>query len=143
MKTILLALFLATQMCQALTLAWNRNPEPNITKYEVLWGDTPSTISGKLDAGNNIQLKIPDEILIEGKTYYFAVRAINDLGMFSSPSVPISVYIHKEENPDWAKIRHINVQMSIDGGVTYTSIGRVPYPKLTKQRYKTNIISPK
>ena len=117
------------QALPTVNVLWNKNPESDVVKYEISYGLVKGVYSTTVETSNTT-IQIPN--LVVGKTYYMSVIAINKEGAKSPPSSEISVKIYN---------RYINVQMSVDGGLTYKSIGTVPYPKITGQKYKTNIVT--
>lgn len=68
----------------SVTLAWNASPDPNIIEYQVYVGTASQSYSTVISAGNSTAVNITD--LTQGATYYFAVTAINMLGIESSYS---------------------------------------------------------
>jgi hypothetical protein len=80
-------------------IAWDRNPESNVTGYKVYWGRTSRIYEQVLNAGSNPQAVLPD--LTPGQSYYCAVTAYNDQGQESSYSSEITViYGTVTEDPD-------------------------------------------
>src|SRR5262245_11917220 len=84
------ALFLCAETAQAasLTLAWNRNPEPEVVGYVIEWGNQPGNRPYRIAVGNLTSYTING--LTYGAPYYFAVRAQNTFGVESSPSTEVS-----------------------------------------------------
>jgi hypothetical protein len=80
-------LLLAIPRAEALTLAWDRNNEPNIAGYKVYYGETNSAAT-MLNAGNSTTITINN--LSNGKTYYFYVTAYNTAALESNPSQRIT-----------------------------------------------------
>lgn len=72
-------------------LAWNPNPEPNIANYRLSYGTASRSYTQNVDAGTATSVTVSG--LEQGKTYYFAVRAINDKGLQSEPSAEVSHYV--------------------------------------------------
>lgn len=72
-------------------LAWNPNPEPNIANYRLSYGTASRAYTQNVDAGTATTATVSG--LEQGKTYYFAVRAINDTGLQSEPSAEVSHYV--------------------------------------------------
>ena len=71
-----------------ITLAWDRNSEPDVVRYLVSYGTAPGVHSVTRDAGNNTTIDIDG--LTRGRTYYFVVRAVNADGATSDPSQEVS-----------------------------------------------------
>jgi fibronectin type 3 domain-containing protein len=72
------------------SLAWDANPEPDISGYRIHYGAVSGLYSGSLDVGNVTSAIVPD--LIEATTYYFTVTAYNTAGLESLPSNEVSVF---------------------------------------------------
>lgn len=70
------------------TLAWNANTESNLAGYRLLYGTTPGTYSGSVDAGNTTTATATG--LNSGTVYYFVVVAYNAAGQTSTPSAAVS-----------------------------------------------------
>jgi predicted phage tail protein len=90
MKTaalILLALPHAAPAAE-IKLAWNANPEPNVVRYQVIYGEAGGALATTLSAGNSTTATVSG--LTPGVTYHFAVIAINAAGLSSEPSEPVS-----------------------------------------------------
>ena len=68
----------------SVTLAWDRNSEPDIAGYIVYWGSGSRNYERSFNVGNNTQYTING--LQELQTYYFAVRAVNNDGLQSAYS---------------------------------------------------------
>ena len=90
------AALLATVVCAlpaageagSLTITWDPNDEPDVTRYSVHYGTQPGTYTGVVDAGNRTTLTIAN--LVDGQRYYLAVRAYSAAGLASSFSAEIS-----------------------------------------------------
>ena len=70
-----------------LNLAWNPNPETDISAYRLSYGTSPGQYNQVVDAGRNTRATVSN--LEQGKTYYFAVTAVNYAGMASDPSIEL------------------------------------------------------
>ena len=70
-----------------LNLAWNPNPETDISAYRLSYGTSPGQYNQGVDAGRNTRATVSN--LEQGKTYYFAVTAVNYAGMASDPSIEL------------------------------------------------------
>ena len=73
------------------TLAWNPNPETDITGYQLSYGTTPGVHPNIIEAGLNTTTTVAG--LTEGTTYYFVVSACNLSGLRSTSSSEISYQI--------------------------------------------------
>jgi hypothetical protein len=72
-------------------LAWNANPEPNIAGYRLLYGTQSGQLGTVVETGNVTTHTLSG--LDEGRTYYFALRAVNTAGQQSDPCPEISYTI--------------------------------------------------
>lgn len=86
-----LAAISQTADAAAVSLAWNANPETNITGYRVSYGTTSGVYPNVVSVGTNPAASI--SALTEGTTYFFAVAAVNQDGLQSSLSSQISYQI--------------------------------------------------
>jgi len=75
----------------SVTLAWDRNSDPNVSGYKVYYGPGNRTYPFVLDAGNSSAQIINN--LQDGVTYYFAVTAYNVDGQESdfSGEIPYTI----------------------------------------------------
>ncbi len=90
-RAVLVAVFVAhasLASAGALTLAWDRNPEPNVAGYRVYYGTQAGSLSSMVDAGNNTSWQVRD--LVDGQRYYLAVSAYNTSGLESPLSTAVS-----------------------------------------------------
>ena len=86
-----LVIFSANSMAATvppIKLAWDRNPEKDVKTYEVRYGTSPGNYTETLKTGANTQTNIQG--LVEGKTYYFVVYAVDKSGLKSQPSAAIT-----------------------------------------------------
>ena len=70
-----------------LNLAWNPNPETDISAYRLSYGTSSGQYSQVVNAGRNTRATVSN--LEQGKTYYFVVTAVNYAGMASDPSIEL------------------------------------------------------
>jgi hypothetical protein len=86
---LMLAFFGAVASAQvSVSVAWNANTEPDVTRYVVEWGTRPGTPTSTRDVGNVTQATITG--LTVDQRYYFAVRACNSDGLCSARSNEVS-----------------------------------------------------
>ena len=80
----LLTVCSATAEARSVTLAWDRNAEPEVSGYTVLYGTASRTYTHTLDVGNVISFTVAG--LPDSEPVYFAVRAYTRDGLRSGPS---------------------------------------------------------
>jgi hypothetical protein len=127
-------------------IIWDKSAD-NILGYKVYYSTTPKVYTTFVD------VKLNNTYTLSGLTpnniYYVVVTAYNATGE-SPPSNELVLKIIDKNLPS-APIskptvvenitRYINVLTSIDGKITYNSIGKIPYPVITGQKYKTLIVT--
>jgi hypothetical protein len=87
--TLLLTLSIATQADAAyLTLAWDPPTDGKTAGYLVFYGTVPGLYTGRIDVGLVTQRRVDG--LVEGITYYFAVRAYDSSGRLSGLSAMVA-----------------------------------------------------
>lgn len=59
----------------AVNLAWDPSPTPQVAGYEIMYGGSPGVNTVITDVGNAVAASITG--LLPGKTYYFRARAYN------------------------------------------------------------------
>ncbi|MDP3849082.1 MAG: Ig-like domain-containing protein [Luteolibacter sp.] len=72
----------------SVNLAWNPNPESDVTGYRLSYGISPGFYANTVATGAVTTATVND--LEEGRTYYFSVRAVNAAGSQSEASDEIS-----------------------------------------------------
>ena len=78
-------LFLAvlhSSVALGITFGWDPNPEPNIVDYRIHYGVASGAYTQVLSAGTATTATVTG--LTPGTTYYFALSAVNSLGLESS-----------------------------------------------------------
>ncbi len=124
-------------------VSWQPNKETDIDHYLVNFWKTGDPSSLQTIKTKETYLSSP---YLLNTRYEINVRAVNKAGLISAPSITVShvqnVFVPQAPIiiPN-AKTRYINVQTSVDGGKSYVSIGKIPYPVISGQKYKTNIIT--
>lgn len=82
---LLFIAFCATALAdQSVTLAWDPNPEPDVSSYLIHYGNESRNYQWITNVGNVTTATVYG--LQEGKTYYFAVTATNTSGIGSDYS---------------------------------------------------------
>lgn len=77
-----------TQPAQAVTLAWDPSPDPDVTGYAIYYGTNSGNYTTRVDVG--CQTNATVEIPANGATYYFAATAYTSDGVESLPSNEVS-----------------------------------------------------
>ena len=72
----------------SLTLAWDASPDPAVFGYRLYWGTAPGQYTSSLDVRTATTMTVNN--LVDGRAYYFVVRAYNALNTESAPSVEVS-----------------------------------------------------
>jgi Fibronectin type III domain/FG-GAP repeat len=62
----------------SVTLAWDRNPESNISGYVLYYGNAPGEYTGSVAVGNVTEYVFTEPV--NGRSYFFAVQAVNFAG---------------------------------------------------------------
>jgi hypothetical protein len=86
LATVAISLMLGTLSVRAaqVTLAWDPNPESDISGYRLYYGLSSGSYFTNVFVGNVTNYTVLE--LAEGVTYYFAVTAINTANLESDPS---------------------------------------------------------
>ena len=77
----------SSAMAETVRLAWDANPESDISGYKVKYGTSPGNLSSVVDVGNATTASLN---LTAGTTYYFSVTAYNTASLESVASTVIS-----------------------------------------------------
>jgi hypothetical protein len=72
----------------SLTLAWDASSDPAVYGYRLYWGTQPGQYTSSLDVRTSTSVTVPN--LIDGRAYYFVVRAYTSMNTESAPSVEVS-----------------------------------------------------
>ena len=86
------------------TVSWDKSEEPDIKGYKVLYGTQSGNLSDFVAIDSPDQTSYTFEGLEEGKTYYFAVIAVDLAGQESDPSEEVSKTIPVTNLPPVAQI---------------------------------------
>jgi hypothetical protein len=97
--SVLLLAASGTAFAIPVTLAWDRNAEPDVAGYRVSYGTASGVYTATVDAGDAVTVSIDG--LTRGATYYFVVRAVSDSGLVSGPSneVAFTVPMYPPQDP--------------------------------------------
>lgn len=123
---------------ETVKLAWNPNPETNITHYTLHWweADTPQEKQTQ-EVGVMLNVAVVDD-LEPGQTYYFGVTAHNDLGMSSRMSETVS---YEVPLPLPILVVTLTVQAS-DELADWRDIGTIVVPRKENEFFRIKIESP-
>ncbi len=114
-----------TAAAAGVSLAWNANPETNITGYRVSYGTTSGVYPNVVNVGTSPTTSISG--LTEGTTYYFAVAAVNQDSLQSPLSSPISYMIPVSTPTNQAPVAMAaSISTNEDTGLTITLKGTDP-----------------
>ena len=113
---IFILLFPILSFAGDVTVAWDANPEPDISHYELSWGTT-SGVYPYSDTTTETRLKIPN--LQDAITYYAVVRAYNTSGLLSPNSQELW-FTFDEAKKNIPKGKRHSVTLHIaEGGVEF------------------------
>lgn len=82
------AMTLRTFASQSVELSWTPSASPNIVGYAIYYGGASGNYTNEISAGNTTTVTVAG--LLNGATYYFAVRSINSAGIQSAYSIQAS-----------------------------------------------------
>ena len=88
--TLLLLLTSARVEAASVTLAWDPNPEPEVTGYRLLYGTSSRNYTNQVDVGKRTQYSL---LGIPEGTYYFVVVAYDANNVTSFPSDEVSAVV--------------------------------------------------
>jgi len=83
----------------SVTIAWDPNPEPEVTGYLVLYGTQPGVYSGRVDVGVRTECTL---LSIPEGTYYITVEAYTADGIISAPAAEITTVVKNRLLPTTA-----------------------------------------
>ena len=99
--SFLTALPLPGAPTSTVNLSWNRNPEPNIARYEVSHRPVDGGTWSSSSVGTSTTAAITG--LTTGAEYYFAVFAVNSAGLKSPSSAVLKHRITGQNRAPWAR----------------------------------------
>jgi hypothetical protein len=88
-----LVLFAQAAEAQSVKLAWEPNPESDVTGYTIVYGTTSRAYTSSVPVGNTTRWTV--EGLTVGETYYFAIVAHTRRGVTSPLSSELSTVVQK------------------------------------------------
>ena len=113
---MLCSLPLTAASAATVTVAWDKNPETNVIGYELHYGTISQDYQHSVDVENNTSHSISG--LIEGQTYYFAVKAYNGEYVFSDFSEEL---VHTIPNSSPPATYTITTNTGTNGTISPTS----------------------
>ena len=84
-------LFASVAHAQSVTLAWDPNPEPDVSGYVLKFGTASRSYASAVSVGKVTQWTV--EGLTIGQTYYFVVQAVNSAGLSSPLSAEVAATV--------------------------------------------------
>jgi hypothetical protein len=97
-RSVLASLLLAAPASAAsIAIAWDRNPEPDVTGYVVLYGTASGRFDSIVDVGGGTTWTLADAVA--GRTYYFRVQAYNADGLKSELSSEVTYAVDGGSRP--------------------------------------------
>jgi hypothetical protein len=117
--TLLLGVFLSTLSLRAVTLAWDRNSEPDLAGYKMYYGQTNSP-AAVIDVGTNNMAVITN--LSPGSTYFFYATAYNTAALESQPSERVLYTVPPSANtqPQLSSIEDVTIDEDSSALVSFT-----------------------
>lgn len=107
----------------SVTLAWNENPEPDISGYQLKYGTASGSYTNTVEAGDSTSATATG--LNEGVTYYFVVLARNTANQYSAPSSE-AVYTVPGEPNTAPSAGSFTLTVPEDGQIAATLTGSDP-----------------
>jgi hypothetical protein len=83
---ILMLVGLRVEAATSVTVAWDRNPESNVTGYVLLYGTQPGVYTERVNVGSRTECTL---LAIPQGTYYFSVQAYTADGSLSAPAAEV------------------------------------------------------
>jgi len=93
---VVLLLNAARLEAASVTLAWDPNPEPEVTGYILLYGTKPGVYTAQVNVGNRTQYSL---LSIPEGTYYVTVQAYTADGIISAPAVEVTAVVRNRPVP--------------------------------------------
>lgn len=117
-------------------VAWNRNPEADVTGYKIYWGTVSRQYTQVLDVGNAVQATLTG--LTNGQTYFCSVKAYNSSAQESAFSSEIPVaYVAEPAAPDPSARLVLLEAESGQLGSPMTVLGTAPEVYVDTANYST------
>jgi hypothetical protein len=94
MKTLLLLLLLSISARAEdvnVTIAWDKNPEPDIAYYNIRFGTQTGAYTRSVRAdGSTVTIALPKDVM-----HFAVVHAVNTSGMESQPSIELAFQVYR------------------------------------------------
>ena len=130
----LLTLASVAQAAQTITLAWQPSPDQNVAGYRLYFGLSAGELTNSFDLGNVTSKEVSG--LEDGQTYFFHVRAYNDLGVESDPSNELSYTVPASTQGE----SEVGGESGNNGSETGNNNTTVPAPSLSVLRGEDGLV---
>lgn len=139
LAALLLGCAATLNAAQSVTLSWDRNAEPNVSGYRLLYGTDSAALSQSVDVQDTTAVVTN---LAEGATYYFAVTAYDTAGAESLPSDEVSYTVPQGPNPTPAPTATPGSSPSATPGSTPSATPRASAtPSASPATAQTNLLN--
>ena len=112
----------------SVTLAWNKNPEPDVVGYRIYLGPQGGTPTTTLDAGNSTNKVVTG--LQEGASYSFYAAAYNAAGLESDFSSPVNYTVPSTVNNLLVTWERSFSPQAVSYSVTYGPDNQTPITRM-------------
>ena len=116
--TYIFAFNVSLTYASSVTLSWNRNQEPDIAGYQIFWGLESGRYSNRVTISDTATQPLKRSYTIsglqEGKTYYFALKAIDRAGQIGPFSSEIAYHIYSQNSS--ALVQNYVLNSSVEQG---------------------------
>ena len=112
----------------SVTLAWNKNPEPDVAGYRIYFGPQGGTPTTTLDAGNATNKVVTG--LQEGASYSFFATAYNSAGIESDLSSPVNYTVPSTVNNLLVTWERSFSPQAVSYSVTYGPDNQTPVTRM-------------